>query len=310
MSIKFNHKILLIALMGLTLVSCQKEMSEENGETIDTGNPNPPGNTTSNKLAKGYYWYDGDTTGIPTYADTIYYNTANQLEKVIRTWESNDVETYEFQYNGFKKVSKIINRIAGDGWDYIFYYSSAGRLDSLASYEVSGSTSTLRRITALEYTADNLKKLYSYGSNGVARNINDSVEYYRINSKLDSFKIYHVAGVSGPPDVSRSEWTGVSTVNTSSFSDIISSGYILTHSYDYELSVYFDRLIHQFVNPNELILRNVNQRQIWNGSADVEEPIRYHYTFDPSNKLVRTLVIEYVIQGTSEYEAFKFEYVK
>lgn len=306
MSIKLNHKLLLIALMSLTVVSCQKEMSEENGG-IDTGTPGNPPASATNKLAKGYYWYDGDTTIVADYEDTIQYN-GDQISKMTRTNNTfpGDPQVHEFQYNGARQVSKIKARAGGFGYDYLFHYSPAGRLDSLTVYEVDNGNSLVGRVLTMEYSGDALRKVLSYV--GVDRVNDDSVIYHRKNGKLDSFDVYHLTVPAGSPNVSSTK-LGSSAVNASSFSDIVSSGYILTHSFDPLLTVSSDLMIQQFLNPKDLVLGNLRTRQVWTNSTELSGDTRHNYTLTPSN-VVSKIVIEYDWSGVKSAEAFKFEYVK
>lgn len=289
------HITLLIAVASVMLVSCQKEVSGDTGAR-----------PSAQKLSKAYYWYDGDTTGIPDYVDTIYY-TAGQISKVSRLgFHGDDPETYEFQYNPSKQISKILNRFNGSGYDYMFHYSPAGRLDSLVLYEVDNGIGRFIHALTLEYAGNEMRKALSYY--GDPRVLEDSVRYYRSNNKLDSFTTFHLVDYGAEPGESARKYSG-NSVASDPYSDIISSGYILTHSYDPVLSTQHDNMIHQFLNPKDLLLRNLRNHYRGKFLGAHEDPINFNYTFTPSN-LVKSLVIEYVDTGGNSYEAYKFEYLK
>lgn len=299
MSKKFNHIIVLLALLSAVITSCQKEVSGDSGGTAETG-----------RLSKAYYWYDGDTTAIPSFMDTVYYNSLNLISKVIRTDHlGQDPETFTFEYNANKKVTKIMDRNNGVEWDYVFHYSSTGVLDSMSTFSMSGSVvSYLERVISFQYAGEDASRVYSYAYNGGIRKYDDSIRYYRTGSEFDSFAVYHVGSTMGPPDLAVAKYSGPSPVEMSSFANIISSGYLILLSYNPNLGITYDRFIHQFANPRNLLLRNMSLRVVWSGSSD-EEPVNFHYAFYPSG-LVRAFVMEDIINGSSVPEAFKFEYVK
>lgn len=301
MSNKFNHITLLLALLSTGILSCQKEVSGDFG-----------GAEAAGKLSKAYYWYSGDTTDLPSFMDTIYYNSANLIEKVIRTdHQGQDPESFTFEYTASKKVGKVVNRYNGQGWDHVFYYSPAGRLDSMASFRFDGAViSYIEMVVTFQYAGDHLSKVYSYEYNGGDRLLDDSVTYYRTNNKIDSFAVYHEGMTMGPPDMAVTKWNNSSTVELSSFANIASSGYCLLLSYNPELGITYDRLFQQFANPQEVILRNMMLRQVWSTwGTDETEPVNFHYSYYPS-KLVRTIIMEDIVGGSPVPEAFKFEYVK
>ncbi|MBW8683286.1 hypothetical protein [Chitinophaga rhizophila] len=119
----------IFAVIGCAAIlhACKKD---ENNE-ITTPTPVPD----STYVISRAYYYAGDSTGTPSYVDTVYYNN-DKIARVAAVASLNDSINYLFTYNTAGKMTQMSAKGTGvfaTGYKqfYHFYYNTNNRLDSL-----------------------------------------------------------------------------------------------------------------------------------------------------------------------------------
>lgn len=254
--------------MLMAAVSCSKN------ETVTTIDKPDTVNLIS---AADLYYYTADTTAEISRHDTMFYNSDLKIEKVLSIMETVDTVISLFTYNSHGDMTKcsVSANFENDFYnmDFLFYYDSQNRLDSMI--RKGASESIVFRFSYDENS--HVKQMYSYYlasiySNYYAGSINAEAAYYRNSSGLGMDSIY-----TGMYSSSSEEqvfdvrtWTYLTSATTVA-ADEIDRSYLFMMAWQFESYIvdrYQNVYWHQFVNPDIPLLRSGNYSYAYDyGSA-------------------------------------------
>jgi hypothetical protein len=301
-------------LLSILMFSCQKD------DTNNTTTPTDPVVKPA-KLKKVYAWLDNkDTLTAPDDIDTIYYNSKDQIEKVVsaRTAYSSGIAIYQISYNTNGSISKIQSSGTDNFYhaDYTFIYNSSAQLDTLKTSWYYFGTNIF---STFKYDANgDLSDVYLYGHRYPtnALYVDSHTSYYRNASR----KIDSINTLMDPefPNFNRSfKYTPTNTVNT------IDKTYLLTVQLRFDPQFNFGTLnsgvlyLHQFMNPNDNLFSSGTEdghdmpQPPYNSTSNYVSPFYHTYLLYP-NKQIHTLIPYYHLYPNTTPQpqtTMRFEYL-
>jgi len=232
---------LCLVIISVLFVACSK-------------NDPSPSPVPATLLSKAYVYFD-DTSGVARYVDSIEYNEKNQITKIDVYSQGKDSVTYTFAYNSDDNITEMhIKNIQfpNTNYDYFFIYNAAKKIDSIkhmGAYESFYSVLTYNTSKQI----DEVKTYYTSGADTV---LYYHCTYYR-STQLDS-----VISDNLPINERSRLIMGASTIDPKPVL-AINKAYILMWAARSDFRTLFKSDIfdpslftHQFVNPDELLLKN------------------------------------------------------
>ena len=294
MKIKQLFFILSIVSGTVLLFACKK----------DSDPTNSPEDTDVVLLTKVYSSML-DTSGPALNSDSIYYNTKNQIVKVVHTPGS---EVYNFSYNddGDLLTVNILSSNEYGGQTYKLYYNNKKTLDSLIIIEL-GTPVTIRSTMNYDMAGGLTNVLTDYLMQGTGDRWFQTT-YFR-SSKLDSI---HSDFIYQNKRINSHFSAGTSTVN---------KPVIIDKAYLFMMAIRMDKYLfisdgnniylQQFLNPKDNLMSN-GELAIYDlsdsSSIHTFNEVENIFTFN-SDSTLRTYQYAEIVNGKSYgRSAYKFDY--
>jgi len=251
-----KHIILLLLAFSITLISCEKETTEDDDDSID--------NTATCRLKKAVssagditYTYntDNEIASISFsggFATEITYNATGELASVFSNF-GNEITTNNYQYDTTgKPISATSTLVEPDGTTTIYPITFTHTGDKLTEIKAVITTGggTLSTITTYTYNGDNVDSIVEQHFLNTTLTSTDTITYLEYDNKKNPLselgkKIRYTMfqGASGQPYISKNncikteESTGTITTTTLEYNSnnypikAIEDGSIVTLTY-------------------------------------------------------------------------------
>ncbi|MBW8684170.1 hypothetical protein [Chitinophaga rhizophila] len=230
----------------LLLAACAKEKTPEE---INTPTP---------LITKTYTYSESENSNVRDLyiIDSLEYNTNKQLSKLYSYWRNTDTLEYTFPYNGNGEITEMHIRNeknTSSNSDYFFYYNKDNRLDSIVQKEALEQFYSL-----LKYDSKNkISSVLTYQTFPGDLTLISTNDYYR-NTQLDSVVsknlyptvlstmryVYDTAPADARPLLNFDRSYILALAHRTNFKTLFAT------------SSYANHFTNQFVNPQDLAIRN------------------------------------------------------
>lgn len=295
----------LLASCTLLFVACSK----------DEETPVVPGVQPALLTKTFYYEKAADTTGIPEYTDSLYYNNVNQLLKVRSTKKDGTEVTYDLVYNAKRILTNV--KVTGSSIsEFIFAYDSQ---DKMAYMKVKDNVNA---------TPDSV---VTWGA--VAGGVSTASVLHQYGEKRDSVSNYHMEYSFSSAEVIDSLYTRtvmsskLSRTNmfypSKTVSPLNEAFKSVDKSYSLILALrlsvfpmdseYYNVFMHKFLNPQANVFNDGVYSGFVHGYPDLgwtKMDYKNDYILDADKKVTRYGFSQEYSDGFSELLYIKFSYNK
>lgn len=296
-------KTLFIPLAILSIFLLADCTPDDHHEPID---PHPPVDSFVTVLNSVKYWSGTDDTTHLPYIDTLIYNASVKLAYVYRVFADETGEKYTFTYNqdGSLAAMSDSNYFHGPFGDYFFVYNSQKNIDTIKVRPGPNAGGYAKNISFVYDGEQHIQSSRTMLANILTPTVLDTARYYRSMGRLDSIQslIYYTA-----PLVNRQSHYRFPAIAPADTVKIDRSYLFLLAERTWAgISHYFNPFYWQFMNPDQLMIRNAPYTElIYSLGLVVNGGVRCVSSFDTAHR-VQLLEIG-VDQQTSAIIQFNYK---